>query len=340
MALRRPKLSGNYERGNDLVEDQYQTAAPLGVEHPGARGLSRRQSISVLAVHRHSGGAPHHGRGSGRGRIRRRQGRRTLQHQHGGTVGRSGVGVVAICSPHQFHAEQVIAACRAGKTSRCCARSRSRPPPMKRRGSRSLRGDRCADHRRGDAHLRPGWRAPRHWGPTCGSATTSGGSAVLPPNPRFEDFATEVDQTGSHPGALPLGPVDDRHAPGLRGGILGLAIHDLPLIRAFLTATDRIVVACSHADLPRFGYLVVFSCAPEQSPVELHAATCPPTGAPAGCSRCFPGPGSGSVRLHPLLRPGRAPRRHHQLQPDGAGLLLGPLAPRTGTSRNGATDLN
>jgi predicted dehydrogenase len=60
--------------------------------------------------------------------------------------------------------------------------------------------------------------------------------------------------------------VDDRPNV-LRGGILGLAIHDLPLVRAFLTETDSIVVHTARTLTP-FGYLVVFSAGGQV--VELH----------------------------------------------------------------------
>ena len=65
-------------------------------------------------------------------------------------------------------------------------------------------------------------------------------SAVLPPNPRFEDFATEV--TNRHTAGTSASASRSTTGEPLRGGILGLAIHDLPLIRTFLTSPERVVV--------------------------------------------------------------------------------------------------
>jgi predicted dehydrogenase len=78
-------------------------------------------------------------------------------------------------------------------------------------------------------------------------------SITLPPNPRFEDFATEVVTRPSWP---PADRTDPEVAAGMiYGGIMGLAIHDLPLVRAFCPDfTDLEVRSCA---LPHpGGYLV------------------------------------------------------------------------------------
>ncbi len=54
----------------------------------------------------------------------------------------------------------------------------------------------------------------------------------------------------------------------LRAGILGLATHDLPLIRSLLAEPGDVVVHAARTLAP-FGYLVVFSCG--EQVVELHA---------------------------------------------------------------------
>lgn len=164
------------------------------------------------------------------------------------------VQVVVICSPHQFHAEQVIAACRAGKQAVLC----EKPFAMSQAEAEEI----AAVSREtrvpiivGAMHtFDPGWLAAKeHWGDLVRTAHTIRYSIVLPPNPRFEDFATEVI-------TRPERARQDRHDPEVaagmvRAGIMGLAIHDLPLVRAFCPDfTDLEVLSC-HVPDP-FGYLV------------------------------------------------------------------------------------
>lgn len=164
------------------------------------------------------------------------------------------VQVVVICSPHQFHAEQVIAACRAGKLAILC----EKPFAMSQAEAEQI----AAVSREtgvpiivGAMHtFDPGWLAAKeHWGDLVETAHTIRYSIVLPPNPRFEDFATEVI-------TRPERQRQNRHDPEVaaemvRGGIMGLAIHDLPLVRAFCPDfTDLEVLSC-HVPGPS-GYLV------------------------------------------------------------------------------------
>lgn len=178
------------------------------------------------------------------------------------------VDVVAVCSPHQFHADQVIAACRAGKRAVLCEK------PFATNASEASRIAEVSAETGvpilvGAMHAYdPGWLAfAEAWGPLQGSASHIRCSVVLPPNPRFEDFATEVSNRMPPPAGASA-PSADAQAEQLRGGIIGLAIHDLPLVRAFLTTTDDIVVHTARTLTP-FGYLVVFSSG--EQVVELHA---------------------------------------------------------------------
>jgi len=157
------------------------------------------------------------------------------------------VDVVAICSPHAFHADQTILACQTGKRAvltekpftesvadaeRVAAVSRATGVPVMV----------------GTMHLYdPGWRAAfEAWG--TGPATTIRSSVVLPPNPRMEDFATEV--TGRPPAAPPSGPpTTEQRARSVHGGLMGLAIHNIPHVRALLPAGALVVadaVALPH----------------------------------------------------------------------------------------------
>jgi myo-inositol 2-dehydrogenase / D-chiro-inositol 1-dehydrogenase len=165
-----------------------------------------------------------------------------------------GVEVVVICSPHQFHAQQVIAACRAGKKAVLC----EKPFAMDQDEARAI-----ADVSTqtgvpiivGAMHtFDPGWLAARAaWGDLVETAHTIRYSIVLPPNPRFEDFATEVI-------TRPQGPRPDRRDPEvaaavMRGSIMGLAIHDLPLVRAFCPDFTDVEVLSAEVPDPA-GYLV------------------------------------------------------------------------------------
>lgn len=178
------------------------------------------------------------------------------------------VDVVAICSPHQFHAAQVIAACRAGKKAVLCEK------PF------AMSGDEAASISAVSAEtgvpiivgamhtFDPGWLAAEAaWGDLPGQVHTIRSSIVLPPNPRFEDFATEIV------GRAPL-PASDTTDPEvikamLTGGVMGLAIHDLPLVRRF--TPDFASVEVLHAETVKpFGYVI--SLRAGEVTIELRAA--------------------------------------------------------------------
>ena len=145
----------------------------------------------------------------------------------------SRVDVVAICSPAPFHAAQVIAACRAGVKAVLCEK------PF------AVNADQAAEIVAvatetgvpivvGAMHaFDPGWLAAvANWGDLRETAHTIRSTIVLPPNPRFEDFATEV---ANRPQPSAAGAdAKESASDALRESILGLAIHDLPLIREFL----------------------------------------------------------------------------------------------------------
>jgi len=177
------------------------------------------------------------------------------------------VDVVVVCSPPEFHAEQAIAACRAQKRAVLCEKPLATTVED---ASRIVRA--CAETGVpllvGTMHaFDPGWIAfAETWGPTQGSAQHIRCSVALPPNQRFEEFATEVTNRAAQVPPSPAPPVAVANL--LRGGILGLATHDLPLIRVFLTDPADIVVRAVQTLAP-FGYLIVFSAG--EQVVELHA---------------------------------------------------------------------
>ncbi|AMM31234.1 oxidoreductase [Sinomonas atrocyanea] len=165
------------------------------------------------------------------------------------------VDVVAICSPHQFHAPQVIAACRAGKKAVLC----EKPFAVSAEEAAEIAAVSAQTGVPiivGAMHtFDPGWLAAEEAaGSLLQDAHTLRSSIVLPPNARFEDFATEVI-------ARPAPAEQDLEDPAvvaavLEGGILGLAIHDLPLVRRFVPDFSDLEVLRAEAVRP-FGYVVL-----------------------------------------------------------------------------------
>ncbi|WP_426562112.1 Gfo/Idh/MocA family protein [Angustibacter sp. McL0619] len=178
------------------------------------------------------------------------------------------VEVVAVCSPHQFHADQVIAACLANKRAVLC----EKPFAMS-----AEEASRIADVSAetgvpilvGAMHtFDPGWRAgAASWGDLPETCHTIRSSIVLPPNPRFEDVATEVLARPGWP-AADMTDVEVRAAM-VHAGVMGLAIHDLPLVRALLPGFDDLQVHAAATLVP-FGYQIVASSGGRR--VELHGA--------------------------------------------------------------------
>jgi myo-inositol 2-dehydrogenase/D-chiro-inositol 1-dehydrogenase len=166
------------------------------------------------------------------------------------------VDVVAICSPPKFHAAQVIAALLAGKKAVLC----EKPFATTRREAEQIAqvsADTGVPILVGAMHMfDPGWTAARDaWGDLPETAHTIRSSIVLPPNGRYEDFATEVvNRPGQQPHAARTAGSDSSVMTNL---ILGLAIHDLPLVRQFLPDFSSAQVTSASVLSPA-GYCVSF----------------------------------------------------------------------------------
>lgn len=169
-------------------------------------------------------------------------------------LGDPDVDIVAICSPHQFHADQVIAACRAGKKAVLCEK------PFAMSGEEAARISAVSEETGvpiivGAMHtFDPGWLAAEaNWGDLPENAHTIRSSIVLPPNARFEDFATEIitRPAGGTPDYSDVEVIKN----ALRGGIMGLAIHDLPLVRRFTPDFEDLEVLQARHVRP-FGYVI------------------------------------------------------------------------------------
>ncbi|TCC30955.1 Gfo/Idh/MocA family protein [Kribbella speibonae] len=177
------------------------------------------------------------------------------------------VDVVAICSPHGFHAEQVIAACRSGKKAVLC----EKPLAMSADEAAAIAtasAETGVPVLVGSMHVYdPGWRAAvAHWGDLPATCHTIRSSVVLPPNARFEDLATEVTSRPAFP-AMDLSDVGIR-AGLVHAGVMGLAVHDLPLIRTLLPRYGDLRVISATLLTP-FGYRILMVAGGKF--VELHA---------------------------------------------------------------------
>ena len=160
------------------------------------------------------------------------------------------VDVVAICSPHAFHAEHVEAACAAGKRAILCEK------PLAVTLDQVWTIDRAC--RTAGAHLIVG--AMHTWDPAYVAASAAWGDLphearlvrsviYLPDNASMVDSATELLSAG---GVAPGGTV----APDteqMHWAALGLAIHNLPLVRQFVPTIDEVSLA---ANLRPWGYVV------------------------------------------------------------------------------------
>lgn len=165
-----------------------------------------------------------------------------------------GVDIAVICTPDALHAEQVAAACRAGVKVVLC----EKPLATSAQEAESIAQTAQATEVPvvvGTMHsFDPAWQAALSaWRAVDADAHAVQLSTLIPPNPRTENFATEMHRppartTGAVPGSASL-------VNAVYGGVLGLAIHDLPLARRLLP--DAPAQVLSVQGLAPSGYLIV-----------------------------------------------------------------------------------
>lgn len=159
------------------------------------------------------------------------------------------IDAVAICSPNAFHAEQVIAACNAGKRAVLC----EKPLAVTRDEADAIVAVAAQTGTAilvGTMHLYdPAFRAAlTAWQDSGDDVVAVRSNIYLPPNAALVDYATqEVPSDGPRPGPPPPEPPPIR----LRNTILGLAIHHVPLVRAFFGQVGQVM---SARHIPPFGY--------------------------------------------------------------------------------------
>jgi myo-inositol 2-dehydrogenase/D-chiro-inositol 1-dehydrogenase len=165
------------------------------------------------------------------------------------------VDVVAVCSPHAAHAAQVIASCEAGKTAVLC----EKPLAVTHAEAQQIVAAATASGTHvvvGAMHVYdPAYRAAHTaWTRRRDTAVFTQSTIILPPNQRFIDEATELASPTLPPGAPADDPLPD--AAMLRSAILGLAIHNLPLIRQF---HPQLGAVASARFIPPSGYDIVIT---------------------------------------------------------------------------------
>lgn len=167
------------------------------------------------------------------------------------------IHVVAICSPNHFHAEQVIACCRAGKKLILC----EKPLAVSREEAAEIR--RVATETStalvvGTMHAYdPAYReAQRRWQDEDEFAHHVRSSIYLPSNDVFIDQAT--DQTRPPAAQRQNSEPNGKTAQStmMRAAVLGLAIHNIPLVREFYPEVSSLK---SARFLEPFGYALTMS---------------------------------------------------------------------------------
>ncbi|MBI4940321.1 MAG: Gfo/Idh/MocA family oxidoreductase [Actinobacteria bacterium] len=152
------------------------------------------------------------------------------------------VDVVAICSPHDVHADQAVAAIEAGKRGVLCEKPFATTVDEAQRivdaaATASVPVVVGAMH-----GYDPAWVcAQSSWGDLADTATLARSTIYLPSNDEFTGLATEQPPV---PGSAPAvaGPAPTA-ADLVRMGVLGLASHTVPHLRRFLRGVPEVVSA-------------------------------------------------------------------------------------------------
>jgi len=166
------------------------------------------------------------------------------------------VEVVAVCSPPEFHAGQVLAAIEAGKRAVFC----EKPLALTAEDARAV-VDACRVSGTalvvGTNHVfDPAWaRAKHHLVGNRGRVQTWSATIALPPNGRYHDLVTEVASASPPPAGRPAPDWSDPRvaAAVVRQLVLGLGIHDLPALRDVAPVFEQVVFA---QPLEPIGYLI------------------------------------------------------------------------------------
>lgn len=170
------------------------------------------------------------------------------------------VDVVVVAGPPDRHAADVLAAVAAGKRAVFC----EKPLALTTEDAdRVIAACRAAGTALvvGTNHLfDPAWtRAKHHLIAEGGSIQTISVTASLAPNSRYHDVVTEYEPAGVPAGRGAPDWTDPRVASGVvRQLVMGLLVHDLPIVRDLAPRLERVVFA---RPVPPIGCTVGFIAA-------------------------------------------------------------------------------
>ncbi|MGC5171904.1 Gfo/Idh/MocA family protein [Microbacterium sp. DT81.1] len=163
------------------------------------------------------------------------------------------VDVVVVCSPPAVHADHVLAAVAAGKRAIFCEKPLA---TSEADAARVIDACRAAGVALlvGTNHLFDGaWnRAKHHLTAAGGQVRALAVTMALPPNDRYHDVVTESTPAAPRAGGPPLADPNVA-ASVVRQLLVGLAVHDLPLLRDLAPDLERVVYARAIAPI---GYAV------------------------------------------------------------------------------------
>lgn len=167
------------------------------------------------------------------------------------------VEVVAVCSPPEQHAAHVLAAVAAGKRAVLCEKPLAVTADEAHAVIEACRSARVALVVGTNHHFDPAWgRAIHHL--TAGGARTQtlAITVAVPPNGRYHDVVTEFGTAAAPaPHAKPDWSDPEVAAAIVRRLLIGLGIHDLPIVRDLAPELESVVYA---RPVPPIGYAVGF----------------------------------------------------------------------------------
>lgn len=167
------------------------------------------------------------------------------------------VDIVAVCSPAGLHAEHVAAAVAAGKAAVLCEKPFVVDTDQAGR-MEALLASTAVPVVVGAMHaFDPAWTAVRdRFGAGTGASAPARlirSTIMLPPNSRYEDVAAEA--LARDPSADADFLASSEPEEPVAGCLLGLAVHDLPLIRAAVPTVEWVDSAVALAP---YGYAIAF----------------------------------------------------------------------------------
>ena len=165
------------------------------------------------------------------------------------------VDVVAICSPPEEHAGQILAAVAAGKRAIFCEKPVATSVADAEKAVDACRAAGIPLVVGTNHYYDPAWgRARHHLSASGGPVVSISVTLALPPNGRYHDVVTEISVPFAARAAPDLSRTEVA-AGVVRALLTGLAIHDLPLVRDLAPRFERVAFARALAPI---GFAVGF----------------------------------------------------------------------------------